>query len=289
MTEPTLDHDPHRVTSFDGTTVAARRMGAPDGVPLLVVTSIGAGLAPWRGTLRRLSKDKQILTWDLRGMYDSDPPASDRLDAEAHAEDALAVLADARVEEFSVAAWSTGSPIAIELAAREPERVRSLALVSGGYGHTLRRLFRHLELTSAFPVFAGVAKHFGGPLQAIVQRFAGRPELPGLVRQSGFVAPSVDLPAFVDMLRGIAESDLKTLLATYEDVVGDSVFRRALTVQSPTLLIVGDRDQFTPLRMVERLERAMPNARLEMYEGATHFLPFEQPARLAEDLDDFLP
>lgn len=289
MTEATLHHEPHLVPSFDGTAVAARRMGAPDGIPLLVVTAIGAGLAPWRRTLHRLSERRQIVTWDLRGFYESSSPASDRLDVSAHVEDALAVLADQGMEEFSIAAWSTGSPIAIQLAARQPERVRSLALVSGGYGHTIRRLFRHLEIASAFPVMAGVAKHFGGPLQGIVRRVSERPELAGIVRQSGFVAPTVDLPAFVDTLRGVAESDLKTLLATYEEVVGESVFGSALLVQAPTLLIVGDRDQFTPFRMIERLRRSMPNARLEVYEGATHFLPFEQPARLAEDLEDFLP
>jgi pimeloyl-ACP methyl ester carboxylesterase len=288
MTAGSLDHEPHRVTSFDGTGIVARRMGSSEGTPLLLVTSIGAGLSPWRQTLRRIVDDRPVVTWDLRGQYLSDPPESSRFDAAAHAEDALAVLNDQGVERFSVAAWSTGAPIAIELAAREPERVRSLALVSGGYGHTLRRLFRHLELTSAFPVIAGVAKHFSGPLQNVMQRFAARPELPGLARQSGFMAPTVDLPAFVEMLRGMAENDLKVLLRTYEEVIGDSVYNRAVAVQAPTLLIVGDRDQFVPLRMMERMQRAMTDARLEIYEEATHFLPFEHPGRLADDLRSFL-
>jgi pimeloyl-ACP methyl ester carboxylesterase len=288
MTEGSLDHEPHRITSFDGTEIAARRIGTADGIPLLVVTSIGTGLSPWRKTLRRVVVDRPIVTWDLRGQFESAVPETSRFDASSHAEDALAVLGDQGIEEFSVAAWSTGAPIAIELAAREPERVRNLVLVSGGFGHTLTRLFRYFELTSAFPVIAGVAKHFSGPLQGVMQRFAARPELPGLARQSGFMAPTVDLPAFVEMLRGMADNDLKILLRTYEQVVGDSVFNSAVAVQAPTLLIVGDHDQFVPLRMIERMQRAMTDARLEIYERATHFLPFEQPDRLAEDLQSFL-
>lgn len=289
MTEGTLDHEPHFVGSFDGTAIATRRMGPDDGLPLLVVPSIGAGLSPWRRTLRGLVNDRPVITWDLRGEYLSERPASARLDAAAHAEDALAALASEREERFDLVTWSTGVPIAIELAAREPERVRRMTLVSGGFGHTLRRLFRYLELTSAFPVLAGVAKHFSGPLQGIVQRFAARPELPGIARQSGFMAPTVDLPAFVEMLRGMADNDLNVLLRTYEQVVGESVLTSVAAVQAPTLLVIGDRDQFVPLRMMEGMQRSMPDARLEIYEGATHFLPFEQPARLTDDLRGFLP
>lgn len=288
MTAGSLDHEPRLVASFDGTGIAARRMGAEEGIPLLVVPAIGASLSPWRRTLYALSEERPIVTWDLRGLQASSPAASERFDAGAHAEDAVAVLEDEGVKAFDVAAWSTGCPIAIELAAREPDRVRSLTLVSGGYGHTLRRLFRHLELTSAFPVVAGVAKHFSGALQGLAQRIASRPELPGLVRQSGFVAASVDLPAFVEMLRGVADNDLKTLLRIYEDVVGESVYTSVVSVHAPTLLIVGARDQFVPLRMVERMQREMPNASLEIYDDATHFLPFEQPKRLADDISDFL-
>jgi pimeloyl-ACP methyl ester carboxylesterase len=263
-------------------------MGAEDGTPLLIAPAIGTTLSPWRRTLHQLSHDRPILTWDLRGLHGSSPASSDRFDVTAHAEDAAAVLADEGIEAFDVAAWSTGCPIAIELAARQPERVHSLTLVSGGYGHTLRRLFRHLEVTSAFPVLAGVAKHFSGSLQGVMQRVALRPELPGLVRQSGFVAASVDLPAFVEMLRGVADNDLKTLLRIYEEVVGESVYSSVVSVHAPTLLIVGARDQFVPLRMVERMQREMPNASMEIYEDATHFLPFEQPQHLADDLADFL-
>src|SRR3712207_108343 len=79
MIEGSLDHEPALVTSFDGTSIAARRMGSANGEPLLIAPTIGAGLSPWRQTLRRVVQDVPVVTWDLRGQYDSGPVVSTRV------------------------------------------------------------------------------------------------------------------------------------------------------------------------------------------------------------------
>jgi pimeloyl-ACP methyl ester carboxylesterase len=53
-------------------------------------------------------------------------------------------------------------------------------------------------------------------------------------------------------------------------------------------MVAGDRDQFTSGRMVDEVSRAIPDCRVIHYEGATHYLPLEFPARLSKDLRDFL-
>jgi pimeloyl-ACP methyl ester carboxylesterase len=102
------------------------------------------------------------------------------------------------------------------------------------------------------------------------------------------VGATADTPALVDLLRGMATCDLKTLLATLEAVVGDSAADTLSQIQAPSVLIVGDRDQFTTARMVDDVSRAIPNCRVIHYEGATHYLPLEYPARLSDDLRAFL-
>ena len=286
MTSTGLDHEPEIVASFDGTSISVTRLGEGDGLPLLVVNAVGANLAAWRKSLVDIARERPIIMWDHRGLFGSGPAQSERIDPGAHAEDAMAALDHHDVDRFAIAAWSNGTRIAIEIASRYPEKVAALALVSGGSGHPPGRLFR-LEIASAIPVLSSVAKYFAGPLAARFQKLVARPEITGLIRQSGMVGATADTPALVDLLRGMAECDLRTLLALFEAIIGDSGAELLSQIQAPTLMIVGDRDQFTSDRLVDETSRAIPECRVIRYDGATHYLPLEYPARLSQDLRDF--
>lgn len=288
MRGPHLDHDVEMVRSFDGTLLAVRVMGEGDRLPIVVANGIGATLALWRRALYDLAAERAIVTWDHRGLFESKPPASDRLDAAAHAEDAMAAADHAGLDRFALASWSSGGPIALQVAHRHPDRVAALVLVNAGYGHPAARLVRHLELVSALPMLAGVAKHFSSRLQRPFRTFVSRPTIAGIVRQSGLVGPSADVPAVVDLLQGMASCDLRNLLEIYEEVAGESTAGLLPSIQAPALLVGGSKDPFTPASMLEEMERSLPDARLEVYERATHYLPLEHPARLREDLREFV-
>ncbi|MEA2499220.1 MAG: hypothetical protein QOH26_1625 [Actinomycetota bacterium] len=282
-----LEHDPQLIRSFDETFIAVRRMGEGPGVPLLISNAVAANLAPWRLTLQRMAGQGPIITWDHRGTFESGEPISERLDPNAHARDAIAAMDHLGIREFVVASWSSGGRIALEIAHRFPERVMALGLVSAGYGYALTRFFRYLELTSLLPIAAGVGKRFAGPLQGVLRGLVGRPELPGILRQAGMTSASADISSLVELVQGIADTDLKTFLATYEAVAGDPALAILPDVQAPTLIVAGEHDQFVPRRVVEEMLDALPNSEVLMYEDATHYLPMEYPALLAEDLAEF--
>lgn len=282
-----LDEETFTARSFDGTLLNAYRFGAGNDLPLLIVNGIGANLAAWRRVVIDI-KDRIVVTWDHRGLHGSEAPASERIDAGAHAEDAIAVLDRTGVTQVNVVSWSSGTPIALELATRYPDRVRSLAIVCGPYGHPLRRLLLNLEVGSLFPLLARLGKHFAGTLEMPFRAFVSRPEIAGIVRQSGFIGATADIDALVELLRGLADCDLRTLLATYDAVISESVRDLLPELTVPTVLFAGSRDAFTTPRLMEEMRDAIPGARLEIYEGASHYLPLEYPARLAQDLNDFL-
>ena len=275
------------IRSFDGTLLATRRSGEGSGTPLLICNAVGANLVPWRRVIVDLERERVVLSWDQRGLLGSGPPATDRLDVGAQAEDAMAVVDHHGFEKFIIASWSNGSRVALEIATRYPERVDALVMANGGFGHPFGRLLRHLEVASLFPTIAGVAKHFGASLQGPLRALTSRPELSGLIRQTGFVGPTADGAALVELLRGIAMCDLKTFFATYEEIAGDSAPELAARVEAPTLLVAGEKDPFTPLSMTVEMHESMPNAQLEVYERATHYLPIEYPARLSDDMRRF--
>lgn len=291
MSPATLELEPELIPSFDGTMIAVRHTGPGEGdghgLPLLAANAVGATYASLRRALVDLERQRPVITWDLRGLLDSGPPVSPRNDPGAHAEDAIAALEHHGVDRFVLVSWSNGSRIAIEIATRYPERVAALAMISGGYGHPPGRLLR-FELASMIPVIASVAKYFSGPLGTSFRGLIARPELAGLVRQSGMVGATADTPALVDLLKGMASCDLKSLLTTLQDVVGDSGAELLGHIQAPTLMVIGDHDQFTSKRMTVEMKKAISDSRTITYEGATHYLPLEFPARLSDDLRRFL-
>ncbi len=283
-----LTHEPNLVPSFDLTLIAGRKMGTAAATPMVIAEAVGADLSVWRRSVARLVQERPVITWDLRGLHSSGMARSNRLDPGAHAEDGIAVTDSYEIERFHLAGWSSGARIAIEIAHRYPKRVASLTLVCGSDGYSLSGGLRHLEITSVLPTVTGVAKHLASYLGGVLRTVTSRPELAGLVRQSGLVGPTADTAALVDMLRSMAECDPRVLLATYEAVAGDSAPELLKEIGAETLLIAGERDPFTPLRRMEEAAEAIPAATLTVYERATHYLPIEFPDLLAEDLNDLM-
>lgn len=286
MSAPGLEPEaePELIPSFDGSLLAGRRRGAGEATPLLVCNAVGDSLTIWRRALTDLVAARAVVSWDLRGLHSSGPPRTRRLDPAAQAEDGIAVADHFGLERFALAAWSNGARIALEIARLYPERVTAMVLVCGGAGQRFADALRHLELGVVLPPIMGVAKHFSGYLGGVYRAVVGRPELPGLVRQSGLMGPAADVGAAVDLVRGMAGCDPRTLLETFEAVAGDSALDALETVEAPTLAVAGGRDRIVPLRAIEAMVRAIPGAHLEIYDEAAHYLPLELPARLAQDM-----
>jgi pimeloyl-ACP methyl ester carboxylesterase len=70
--------------------------------------------------------------------------------------------------------------------------------------------------------------------------------------------------------------------------VGTMPPAEAAAITAPTLLVWGDQDALVPRAQQDALLSAIPNSRLIVYEGAGHSPNWEQPERVAHDVDMFL-
>jgi pimeloyl-ACP methyl ester carboxylesterase len=60
------------------------------------------------------------------------------------------------------------------------------------------------------------------------------------------------------------------------------------SIKVPTLVIVGEHDAITPPDGAERMQKAIPGAKLEVIRGAGHMSPLEQPEQVNRAIERFV-
>jgi pimeloyl-ACP methyl ester carboxylesterase len=99
------------------------------GSPLVLIQGVGVGRWGWEPVAARLARRFQVITIDNRGIGASDT-APEHYSTQMMADDVLAVLDHAGIQQATVVGTSLGGMIAQELAFAHPERVDKLVLVA---------------------------------------------------------------------------------------------------------------------------------------------------------------
>jgi pimeloyl-ACP methyl ester carboxylesterase/membrane protein DedA with SNARE-associated domain len=201
-----------------------------------------------------LADGRWVLAPDLPGFGHSERRLPDYSIA-AHAEYALALLDRLAVDEVDLVGFSMGGGVALEMAARQPERVRSLTLLSSIGVQELELLGSHLlnHALHAVQLAALWALHEATPHFGRLDRF----------------------PLDVPYARNFFDTDQRPL-------------RGILTeLEMPVLIVHGDRDPLVPPSAAHEHYRLVPHSEIVMLSGS-HFMVFRDRGRLATPIDDFL-
>jgi pimeloyl-ACP methyl ester carboxylesterase len=230
--------------------------GAPakDGVPLVLLHGGGSTIGTSFGKLIPLvSKTRQVIAFEQQGhghTADVDRPFS----FEQSAEDAVALLRHLRIAKADVFGYSNGGHIALEIALRHPEVVRSLVLESvmvsrDGTDPGFWQGFDHAKLDDMPP-----------DLKKAYLATAPHPE-----QLPSFFAKSVQR---MRDFKGWTPAQLRT-------------------IRAPTLLVLGDRD-IVRVEHAAQMQRQLPDARLAVLPAADHMAMTERAAEVGAMLDEFL-
>ena len=84
----------------------------------------------WEGYLAALSSFARLIRFDPRGIGLSDPLGTSGVTIEQYANDTLAVMKTAESKEAALLASGKSGPVAIYLAATQPNLVRALVLIN---------------------------------------------------------------------------------------------------------------------------------------------------------------
>ncbi|HEV3225870.1 MAG TPA: alpha/beta fold hydrolase [Acidimicrobiales bacterium] len=267
-----------------GHDVAFRAAGPVDAPVICFVHGIAGSSSTWTPVMQRLEGQYRVIAPDLLGHGASAKPRGDySLGAYASGiRDLLVVLGH---ERATFVGHSLGGGIAMQLAYQFPEMCERLVLTcSGGLGKEVNPLLRVVAAPGAEYVLPVVLTPRVHGLAGAVGRFLGKFGLRGDPLLDEIWASYTRLTdartqrAFVHTIRAVI------------DVAGQRVSARDrlyLARDVPTLVIWGDKDHVIPVSHAFIAHELMPDSRLEIIEGAGHFVPIEQPDLIAALLADF--
>lgn len=229
---------------------------------LVLIHGAGLDSASWQLQTKHF---KQALALDLPGHGSSREPAVDSISA--YADWVAAKIRKVTSSPVTLAGHSMGSLIALETAARNPDIVSRLILIS-----TAARMPVNPDLLAA-------AAGRDPAAAAMVAKWS----LPGDV---SFGRPKKWVASISDTLAGAATSG-----AMERDFTACNNYLDAVTmagkVRCPALLILGEKDAMTRPKAAQSLAVAIADARIVVIANAGHLLPLERPDEVNEAITLF--
>jgi pimeloyl-ACP methyl ester carboxylesterase len=236
------------------------------GDTILLIHGAGMSARSWTDQLRGLARFLRVVAIDLPGHGESDPIGEATVDV--YGDTAHQLLDALGIGRAFVAGHSLGGAIALALAARHPETVEGLVLLSS-----------FAKLPSRNGALEGLLRLLPGPLQKMLFLPMAQPILFGPGASSGAVRLGL-----AELRACHPDTIVKDMAAaTAMDLEG-----AAVGLRQPTLVLCGTQDMLTPVALSERLNDLIPNSRLRLLEGAGHMLPLETPEQVNRAILDFV-
>jgi pimeloyl-ACP methyl ester carboxylesterase len=263
----------------DGARVHYVHAGA--GRPLVLIHGLVGSASNWRRNIAALARDASVYAIDLVNMGQSQRIADLDPSLTATADRVASWMAALGLTDADIVGHSHGGAVAQLLAARHPERVRSLTLFAPiNPFNTLDNWMIRLYSSAPGRQLARVAPFLPQWVQRIaLGRMYGDPARVSHGTLEGYVA-GLRVPGTVghvmSIVRGWA-ADKATLTATLPQIA-----------HIPTLLMWGDRDRAVSVDSGRKLHRQLSCAELIVVPGGGHVLFEEMPEECDRTLCSWL-
>jgi pimeloyl-ACP methyl ester carboxylesterase len=285
---------PGEQVAVGASTLHVRRAPATSAAaePAVLVHGLGGSSTNWTDVMGLLQDRLDAIAPDLPGFGWSPPPAHDDYSLEGHVR-AITTLTEQQFDRpVHLMGNSLGGAVATLVAARRPDLVRTLTLVSPALPvYRPRATNAHLPALALpfigqrlarrlgrFPVEARVratiALCFADPARVPPQRFEE-----AVAEASRRASLDHEGDALLASLRGLLSAYVRNRPA---------IWREAASVQAPTLLVYGQRDKLVDPRTSLRAARTFPNSRLVVMPDSGHVAQMEHPRFVAATVRKFL-
>ena len=267
---------PDRLIEIDSRRAHVVRSGSGD--PVVLLHGFGASAYSWRHVAARLADDYELIAIDLNGHGFTERSGGAAAYTVAGQLALVRGVMDALgVDSAHLAGHSYGGALALHLAWRHPERVRSLVLVD-----------------SARPTYPWTRRQLTAAITPLTWLYVRTRAIRRVAIESGlersFADDSQITPELVDAyherirVEGVSRAFRGLTRPTSEPRELPDLARLDL----PVLMVWGANDELTVLEEAREVAETLPDAALEEIEGVGHIPLEESPGELADLMRDFL-
>lgn len=238
---------------------------------ILLLHGLGVCAESWGLQLTPLIEtDFRVIAPDLRGFGKTSYPGGAN-DVKIMANDMVHFLDHLQVGSCHVMGISMGGAVSLQFALDNPDRVDSLILVN-----TFARLRPHRISSWIFYSVRFLLAH-----------------VLGIKTQARFVSkrifPDPDQMSYREIFcEQISQANPKAYRSMMRSFIGFDLSSRLKDLNTPVLVITGDRDAIVPQETQKELSKAIPMVHHEVIQDAGHAVTVEKPDEFNRIMNNFL-
>ena len=233
------------------------------GFPLLLIHGLLSDLTSWRYQIKAFTAKYRVIAVDLKGFGKSTKPDV-QYRVHSHADDLYQFLQQLSITETHVCGLSMGGMVAEVLAIEYPSIVRGLVLADSAAMISDQAVSDRLTLINEHEM-----KWIAEWGTKKILRLASD-EAKDHVRE---------------MIRRVDREDYRLAIIS---TAGFNIANNLKTIQSPVLIIQGEKDETVPMWHAKQLKDWIPNNEFVVMKGASHMTPVDNPEEFNQLVLDFL-
>jgi len=250
-------------------------VGSPNAVPIVFIHGFPFSHKMWNfpgGQIDALSSTNRVVAYDIRGHGESEV-GTGHFSIELFVDDLFALMDHLHIPKAIICGLSMGGYIALRAIERNPERILGLLLCdtrseADGDETKIRRA------NSIKFVQTNGMKFYAQDYVKIVfapSSFESHPE--AIKSMQSVIERTASISIFGTLLALAARTDTSAMLPN---------------IKCPTLILVGEKDNLTPITASEKMNQAIPNSMMAVIPTAGHISNMENPTEFNKYLVEFV-
>ncbi len=234
-----------------------------EGDPIIFVHGWMEDYSMWSSQIEYFSREHRVIAYDQRGHGRSDKPEKG-YSMQTLSDDLYSFTQNLNIERFTLTGHSMGGMTAMVFALDHPEKISKLILIGTDAKSTLSLRIMLWTLLHVLPysTFAeGSDIKYFKPTEKMKKEAAER---------------ALRTPRYA------AYECFKEFCINYD------IRDRVSGIKMPTLIIVGDKDNLTPIKLSQYMNRQIKGSKLIIIPDSKHMPMIEKPEKVNAIIDEFI-